>query len=187
MTRQVFTGAGKVLRTISGSQFCLSQRAQHICQEMSGGTTTARAIINTRDETLADSNRYRRLHLILGDSNMSEVTTYLKVGTTALVIDMIEDGWLNGDYSLHAPVDALRTISRDPTLRATVKLKDGRLLTALRSSTSTWSGLSGTRSPLDVTPSGETSWAGGRAPSSDSSTNRSSSTGRSTGSSSSAR
>jgi proteasome accessory factor A len=131
VTRQVFTGAGKVLRTISGSQFCLSQRAQHICQEMSGGTTTARAIINTRDETLADSNRYRRLHLILGDSNMSEVTTYLKVGTTALVIDMIEDGWLNGDYALHAPVDALRTISRDPTLRATVKLKDGRLLTAL--------------------------------------------------------
>ncbi|MDO8479886.1 MAG: proteasome accessory factor PafA2 family protein [Candidatus Rokubacteria bacterium] len=131
VTRQVFTGAGKVLRTIRGSQFCLSQRAQHICQEMSGGTTTARAIINTRDETLADSSRYRRLHLILGDSNMSEVTTYLKVGTTALVIDMIEDGWLNSDYSLHAPVDALRTISRDPTLRATVKLKDGRLLTAL--------------------------------------------------------
>ncbi len=131
VTRQVFTGAGKVLRTIRGSQFCLSQRAQHICQEISGGTTTTRAIINTRDETLADPTRYRRLHLILGDSNMSEVTTYLKIGTTALVIDMIEDGWLNGDYSLHAPVEALRTISRDPTLRVTVKLKDGRLLTAL--------------------------------------------------------
>ena len=131
VTRQVFTGAGKVLRTISGSRFCLSQRAQHICREVSGGTTSARAIINTRDESHADANRYRRLHLILGDSNMSEVTTYLKVGTTALVIDMIEDGWLNGSYALHAPVEALRTISRDPTLRATVKLKDGRLLTAL--------------------------------------------------------
>jgi proteasome accessory factor A len=187
VTRQVFTGAGKVLRTISGSQFCLSQRAQHICQEMSGGTTTARAIINTRDETLADSSRYRRLHLILGDSNMSEVTTYLKVGTTALVIDMIEDGWLNGDYSLHAPVDALRTISRDPTLRATVKLKDGRLLTALEiqheylERALRYAQSSGCDSQRRDT------WAGGRAPSSDSSTNRSSSTGRSTGSSSSAR
>ncbi len=97
---------------------------------MQGGPR-ARAIINTRDEALADSHRYRRLHLILGDSNMSEVATYLKVGTTALIIDMIEDGWLSGDYSLHGSVSALRTISRDPTLRATVKLKDGRLLTAL--------------------------------------------------------
>jgi proteasome accessory factor A len=131
VTRQVFAGAGKVLKTISGSQFCLSQRAPHICQEVSGGTTSARAIINTRDETLADSHRYRRLHLILGDANMSEVATYLKVGTTALIIDMIEDGWFSGDYSLHGSVAALRTISRDPTLRATVKLKDGRLLTAL--------------------------------------------------------
>ena len=131
VTRQVFAGAGKVLQTIRGSQFCLSQRAQHITQEVSGGTTSSRAIINTRDETLADAHRYRRLHLILGDSNMSEVATYLKVGTTALVIDMIEDGWLNGDYALHGSVSALRTISRDPTLRATVKLKDGRLLTAL--------------------------------------------------------
>ena len=131
VTRQVFAGAGKVLQTIGGSQFCLSQRAQHICQEVSGGTTSARAIINTRDETLADPHRYRRLHLILGDSNMSEVATYLKVGTTALVIDMIEDGCLNGDYALHGSVAALRTISRDPTLRASVTLKDGRVLTAL--------------------------------------------------------
>jgi proteasome accessory factor A len=131
VTRQVFTGAGKVLRTMSGGHFCLSQRAQHMCAEASGGTTSTRAIINTRDEAHADPTRYRRLHLILGDSNMSEVTTYLKVGTTALVIDMIEDGWLNGDYSLHAPVEALRAISRDPTLRTTVKLKDGRLRTAL--------------------------------------------------------
>ena len=131
VTRQVFAGAGKVLQTTSGSQFCLSQRAQHICQEVSGGTTSSRAIINTRDEALADPHRYRRLHLILGDSNMSEVATYLKVGTTALVIDMIEDGCLNGDYSLHGSVAALRTISRDPTLRARVKLKDGRVLTAL--------------------------------------------------------
>jgi proteasome accessory factor A len=131
VTRQVFAGAGKVLKTVSGAQFCLSQRAQHITQEVSGGTTSSRAIINTRDEALADPQRYRRLHLILGDSNMSEVATYLKIGTTALVIDMIEDGWLNGDYALHGSVSALRTISRDPTLRATVKLKDGRLLTAL--------------------------------------------------------
>ena len=79
---------------ISDPRFGLlvSQRAQHISQEVSGGTTSSRAIINTRDEALADPQRYRRLHLILGDSNMSEVATYLKVGTTALVIDMIEDG-----------------------------------------------------------------------------------------------
>ena len=84
VTRQIFAGAGKVLQTPRGFHYCLSQRAQHICQEISGATTSSRSIINTRDEPHADAERYRRLHVIVGDSNMSEVATYLKVGTTAL-------------------------------------------------------------------------------------------------------
>src|SRR5215471_12589327 len=82
VTRQIFAGAGKVLPMLRGFHYCLSQRAQHICQEISSSTTSARSIINTRDEPHADAERYRRLHIIVGDSNMSEVTTYLKFGTT---------------------------------------------------------------------------------------------------------
>jgi proteasome accessory factor A len=131
VTRQVFAGAGKVLQTPRGFHYCLSQRAQHICQEVSGATTSSRSIINTRDEPHADAERYRRLHVIVGDSNMSEVSTYLKVGTTALVLDMIEDGFFDRDYTLQSSVQAIRDISHDVTLRETVKLRDGRSLTAL--------------------------------------------------------
>src|SRR2546425_2113520 len=112
--------------------YCLSQRAQHICQEISGATTSSRSIINTRDEPHADAEKYRRLHVIVGDSNMSEVATYLKVGTTALILDMIEDGFFDRDYSLQSPVQAIRDISHDPTLRETVRLKDGRTITPLQ-------------------------------------------------------
>ena len=132
MTRQIFAGAGKVLQTPRGFHYCLSQRAQHICQEISGSTTSSRSIINTRDEPHADAERYRRLHIIVGDSNMSEVATYLKIGTTALVLDMIEDGFFDRDYSLQSPVQAIRDISHDPTLREAIKLKDGRTITALQ-------------------------------------------------------
>jgi len=132
VTRQIFAGAGKVLQTPRGFHYCLSQRAQHICQEISGSTTSARSIINTRDEPHADAERYRRLHIIVGDSNMSEVATYLKIGTTALVLDMIEDGFFDRDYSLQSPVQAIRDISHDPTLREAIKLKDGRTITALQ-------------------------------------------------------
>jgi proteasome accessory factor A len=131
VTRQIFAGAGKVLQTPRGFHYCLSQRAQHICQEISGATTSSRSIINTRDEPHADAERYRRLHVIVGDSNMSEYATYMKVGTTAVVLDMIEDGYFDKDYSLQSPVQAIRDISHDPTLRETVKLKDGRSMTAL--------------------------------------------------------
>src|SRR5207249_365828 len=126
VTRQIFAGAGKVLQTPRGFHYCLSQRAQHICQEISGATTSSRSIINTRDEPHADAERYRRLHVIVRDSNMSEVATYLKIGTTALVLDMIEDGFFDRDYSLQSPVQAIRDISHDPTLRETVKRKGGR-------------------------------------------------------------
>jgi len=131
VTRQIFAGAGKVLQTPRGFHYCLSQRAQHICQEISGATTSSRSIINTRDEPHADAERYRRLHVIVGDSNMSELATYLKVGTTAVVLDMIEDGYFDRDFSLQSPVQAIRDISHDPTLRETVKLKDGRSMSAL--------------------------------------------------------
>jgi proteasome accessory factor A len=132
VTRQIFAGAGKVLQTPRGYHYCLSQRAQHICQEISGATTSSRSIINTRDEPHADAEKFRRLHVIVGDSNMSEVATYLKVGTTALVLDMIEDGYFDKDYSLQSPVQAIRDISHDPTLRETIKLKDGRTITPLQ-------------------------------------------------------
>jgi len=90
VTRQIFAGAGKVLQTPRGFHYCLSQRAPHICQEISGATTSTRSIINTRDEPHAEAERYRRLHIIVGDSNMSEVATYLKLGTTAMVLDMMK-------------------------------------------------------------------------------------------------
>jgi proteasome accessory factor A len=131
VTRQIFAGAGKVLQTPRGFHYCLSQRAQHICQEISGATTSSRSIINTRDEPHADAERYRRLHVIVGDSNMSEYATYVKVGTTAVVLDMIEDGYFDRDYSLQSPVQAIRDISHDPSLKEAVKLKDGRSMTAL--------------------------------------------------------
>ena len=132
VTRQIFAGAGKVLQTPRGFHYCLSQRAQHICQEIAGATTSTRSIINTRDEPHAEAERYRRLHIIVGDSNMSEVATYLKLGTTALVLDMIEDGFFDRDYSLQSSVQAIRNVSHDPTLREAITLKDGRTFTALQ-------------------------------------------------------
>jgi len=132
VTRQIFAGAGKVLQTPRGFHYCLAQRAQHICQDIAGSTTSSRSIINTRDEPHADAERYRRLHIIVGDSNMSEVATYLKIGTTALMLDMIEDGFFDRDYSLQSPVQAIRDISHDPSLREVITLKDGRTLTALQ-------------------------------------------------------
>src|SRR5881396_2454575 len=111
VTRQVFAGAGKVLKLSGKTQLCLSQRAQHIHEKTSSSTTSSRSIINTRDEPHADAEKYRRLHVIVGDSNMSEVATYLKVGTTALILDMIEDGHFDKDYSLQSPVQAIRDIS----------------------------------------------------------------------------
>src|SRR3982075_50162 len=132
VTRQLICGAGKVLQTPKAATFCLSQRAEHIWEGVSSATTRSRPIINTRDEPHADAEKYRRLHVIVGDSNMSEVATYLKVGTTALLLDMIEDGFFDKDYSLQSPVQAIRDISHDPTLRETVRLKDGRTITPLQ-------------------------------------------------------
>src|SRR3982075_395354 len=91
VTRQLFFGAGKVLQTPKAATFCLSQRAEHIWEGVSSATTRSRPIINTRDEPHADAERFRRLHVIVGDSNMSEYATFLKVGATSIMLRMLED------------------------------------------------------------------------------------------------
>jgi proteasome accessory factor A len=131
VTRQIFTGAGKVFRTRRGTVYHISQRAQHIRQKISGTTTNERSIINTRDEPHAIKEKYRRLHIIVGDSNMSEFSTYLKVGTTALVLQMIEDDFLPPTFSLRNPVRAIKDISRDLTCREAVPLNSGKKCSAL--------------------------------------------------------
>ncbi len=131
VTRQIFAGSGKVLKVSGKPHYFLSQRAQHIHEPTSASTTSSRSIINTRDEPHADAERYRRLHIILGDSNLSEFAMYLKAGTADLVLSMIEAGHLVKGIELEDPVKALRDISRDPTLRQKVKLEDGRECSAL--------------------------------------------------------
>lgn len=131
VTRQVFSGAGKILKVSGKPQYFISQRAQHIHEKTSSSTTSSRSIINTRDEPHADAEKYRRLHIIVGDSNMSEFATYLKVGTATLVLSMIESGCTVTGMELEDPVKAIREISRDPTLKKKVKLADGRSVTAI--------------------------------------------------------
>ncbi len=131
VTRPIFSGSGKVLKVSGKAVFFISQRAQHIHEKTSSSTTSSRSIINTRDEPHADAEKYRRLHIIVGDSNMSEYATYLKVGTAALVLGMIEDGFTVPAMELEDPVKAIREISRDPTLKKKVKLDDGRQMSAL--------------------------------------------------------
>ncbi len=136
VTRQLFCGAGKVGCELPGRRdddipFQLSQRADFFEEEIGLETTLKRPIVNTRDEPHADAQRYRRLHVIVGDANMSEVATYLKVGTTAIVLAMIEDDVLGDDLQLATPVPAIRQVSHDPTLRQRIMLHDGRRVTAL--------------------------------------------------------
>ena len=132
-SRQVITGSGRVGIGQSGDEagFQLSQRADYIEVEVGLETTLKRGIINTRDEPHADADKYRRLHCIIGDANLAEMATYLKVGTTALVLDIIEAGVDLSDLQLARPVTAVHQISHDPTLRQTVALTDGREMTAL--------------------------------------------------------
>ncbi|MGH3834740.1 MAG: Pup--protein ligase [Pseudonocardiaceae bacterium] len=131
VTRQLVCGAGKVLQTPRGAVYCLSQRAEHIWEGVSSATTRSRPIINTRDEPHADAERYRRLHVIVGDSNMSEVTTLLKVGTANLVLEMVEEGTAFRDFTLDNPIRAIREISHDLTGRRGVRLAGGREASAL--------------------------------------------------------
>jgi len=131
VSRQLVAGAGKVLQTPRGAVFCLSQRAEHIWEGVSSATTRSRPIINTRDEPHADAEKYRRLHVIVGDSNMAEPTTLLKVGATDLVLRMVEGGAVLRDLTLENPIRAIREISHDPTGRRTVRLANGREVSAL--------------------------------------------------------
>ncbi|MDE3107999.1 MAG: Pup--protein ligase [Acidobacteriota bacterium] len=132
ISRQIFTGAGKVVTNARGTAYSMSQRAEHIWESISSATTRSRPIINTRDEPHADPEKYRRLHVIVGDSNMSEFATYLKVGTSAVVLAMIEDKTtVLRDYSMASPINALRDISYDLWSKEPVKLTNGRDLTAL--------------------------------------------------------
>ena len=126
VTRQVFTGAGKVGVEAPGLTsaevpFQITQRADFFEEEVGLETTLKRPIVNTRDEPHCDSQKYRRLHVITGDANLSEIATYLKVGMTAIVLSMIEDDVLPGDLSLAKPVFAMREVSHDLTLRASAR------------------------------------------------------------------
>jgi proteasome accessory factor A len=136
VTRQIYTGAGKIGEEVPYGgdvpPFQLSQRSDFFEEEVGLETTLKRPIINTRDEPHADPQKYRRLHVIVGDANLAEVATFLKVGVTALVLAMIEDDFHAGrDLKLSQPVAAIRSVSRDTTLRTRVELSSGDALTAL--------------------------------------------------------
>ena len=136
ISRQIYTGAGKVgSEVLSGDSqiaFQLTQRADFFEEEVGLETTLKRPIVNTRDEPHADAQKYRRLHVIVGDANMAEVATYLKVGVTALVLAMIEDDYFGDiDLTLAAPVQSMRKVSYDTSLALPLELADGRTMTAL--------------------------------------------------------
>ncbi|HEY3702631.1 MAG TPA: Pup--protein ligase [Acidimicrobiales bacterium] len=132
VTRQIYAGAGKVLQTARGAMFCISQRAEHIWEGVSSATTRSRPIINTRDEPHADAERFRRLHVIVGDSNMSEYSTFLKVGATSILLRMLEDpAAVLRDMTLENPIRAIREISHDTSCRRRVRLANGREASAL--------------------------------------------------------
>ena len=134
VSRQVVCGAGRVGIGQDGREhgFQISQRSDFFEVEVGLETTLKRPIINTRDEPHADPEKYRRLHVIIGDANLAEVSTYLKVGTTALVLSMIEERFVDRDLTVEGPVASLRAISHDPTLRHTITLTDGRKLTGVQ-------------------------------------------------------
>ena len=131
VTRQIYVGCGKLLKLSGKTHYFISQRAQHIHEKTSSSTTSSRSIINTRDEPHADAEKYRRLHIIVGDSNMSEYTAYLKLGTTAIVLSMIEEGYTVNGLELEDPVKAIREISKDTSLKKRVRLEDGREFSAI--------------------------------------------------------
>lgn len=131
VTRQIFLGAGKLTQTPRGTAFSIAQRADHIWEGVSSATTRSRPIINTRDEPHADAERYRRLHVIAGDSNMSEYATFVKVGTMVALLQMIERDVVFRDLTLENPIRAIREVSHDMTCTRKIKLANGRELSAL--------------------------------------------------------
>ena len=132
VSRQIYAGAGKVLSSARGATYSIAQRAEHIWEGVSSATTRSRPIINTRDEPHADAERYRRLHVIVGDSNMSEYTNFLKLGTAAILLRMLEDpSVILRDLTLENPIRAIREISHDLTCRRRVRLANGREASAI--------------------------------------------------------
>ena len=132
VSRQIYAGAGKMLQTARGPRYCLSQRAEHIWEGVSSATTRSRPIINTRDEPHANAELFRRLHVIVGDSNMSEYATFLKMGACSILLQMLEEpSVVLRDMTLENPIRAIREISHDLTCRRRVRLANGRMLSAL--------------------------------------------------------
>ncbi|HQF93903.1 MAG TPA: Pup--protein ligase [Microthrixaceae bacterium] len=132
VSRQIYAGAGKILQTARGAMYCMSQRGEHIWEGVSSATTRSRPIINTRDEPHADAERYRRLHVIVGDTNMGEYPTFLKVGAASIILRMLEDpGVVLRDMTLENPIRAIREISHDLTCRHRVRLANGREASAI--------------------------------------------------------
>jgi proteasome accessory factor A len=132
ITRQIFCGAGKWISSSKGANFQISQRAEHMWESVSSATTRSRPIINTRDEPHADPDEYRRLHIIVGDSNMSETTTVLKVATTELMLRAAELGLLKDKFTIENPIRTIREISNDLKFRNSFRLSSGREITALQ-------------------------------------------------------
>ncbi len=137
ITRQIYCGAGKVGTEAASTggievTFQLSQRADFFEEEVGLETTLKRPIVNTRDEPHADAQKYRRLHVIVGDANLSEVASLLKIGTTAIILSMIEDDVFGGrDFTYAMPVQAIRRVSYDLSLSTPLEMADGRRMTAL--------------------------------------------------------
>ena len=136
ITRQIFTGSGKLGSEVPGVSaedvpYQLTQRADFFEEEVGLETTLKRPIINTRDEPHADAQKYRRLHVICGDANMSEVATFVKVGTTAIILAMVEDNFITDEFAFAKPVMTMRNVSYDTTLRQAHELVDGTTITAL--------------------------------------------------------
>lgn len=132
ITRQIFCGAGKWISSSKGANFQISQRAEHMWESVSSATTRSRPIINTRDEPHADPDEYRRLHIIVGDSNMSETTTVLKVATTELMLRAAELGLLKDKFTIENPIKTIREISNDLKFTNSFRLSSGREITALQ-------------------------------------------------------
>ncbi len=131
VTRQLFAGAGKLLKTSNGVVYVMSQRADHMWDAVSSATTRSRPMINTRDEPHANSDKYRRLHVISGDSNMSETSMLLKVATMDLVLAVMEVGAIPANLRVDNPMKAIRDVARDLSGKAGVLLQDGRTLSAI--------------------------------------------------------
>jgi proteasome accessory factor A len=131
ITRQIFTGAGRWLSNNKNQNFQLSQRSDHMWESISSATTRSRPIINTRDEPHADPEEYRRLHVIVGDSNMSQTTTNLKVCSTEMILQLIEIGQINDEFNIENPIRTLRDISSDLSFSKKFRLSNGKEVTAL--------------------------------------------------------